>query len=77
MNFNNYQTNSHKTAGYPAVRHPLIYPTLRRGCGEIGRDKLFVPFEGDQTLAIILSKALLLAEDKKITDQSIIRQLKK
>ena len=35
----------------------------------------FVPFEGDGTLAIILSKALLLAEDTKITDPTITRQL--
>ncbi len=36
----------------------------------------FVPFEGDGTLAIILSKALLLAEDTKITDPTITRQLR-
>src|SRR5690606_20268654 len=35
----------------------------------------FVPFEGDGTLALIISKALLLAEDTKITDPTIIRQL--
>lgn len=46
-----------------------------RKSGEAGKDKLFVPFEGDQTLAIILSKAFLLAEDKKITDPTITRQL--
>ena len=28
MNFNDYQTKSRKTAGYPAVGHPVIYPTL-------------------------------------------------
>ena len=28
MNFNDYQTKSRKTAGYPAIRHPVIYPTL-------------------------------------------------
>jgi hypothetical protein len=35
----------------------------------------FVPFEGDNTLAIILSKALLLAEDTAIQDPTITRQL--
>jgi len=35
---------------------------------------IFLPFEGDHTLALILSKALLLAEDRKIKDQSILRQ---
>jgi hypothetical protein len=37
---------------------------------------LFLPFEGDRTLAIILSKAFLLAEDTKIKDETIIRQIK-
>jgi hypothetical protein len=35
----------------------------------------FVPFEGDGTLAIILSKALLLANDAAITDPTIVRQI--
>lgn len=38
-------------------------------------DKLFLPFEGDRTLAIILSKAFLLAADDKIADSTILRQL--
>jgi NTP pyrophosphatase (non-canonical NTP hydrolase) len=28
MNFNDYQTKSRKTAGYPAIGHPVIYPAL-------------------------------------------------
>jgi NTP pyrophosphatase (non-canonical NTP hydrolase) len=28
MNFNNYQTESRKTAGYPSIGHPVIYPVL-------------------------------------------------
>jgi NTP pyrophosphatase (non-canonical NTP hydrolase) len=28
MNFNDYQTKSRKTAGYPAIGHPVIYPVL-------------------------------------------------
>jgi NTP pyrophosphatase (non-canonical NTP hydrolase) len=28
MNFNDYQTRSRKTAGYPTIGHPVIYPTL-------------------------------------------------
>ena len=36
---------------------------------------VFLPFEGDSTLAVILSKAFLLAEDKKITDPTITRQI--
>jgi hypothetical protein len=34
-----------------------------------------LPFEGDQLLAIILSKAMLLANDTKITDPAITRQI--
>jgi NTP pyrophosphatase (non-canonical NTP hydrolase) len=28
MNFNDYQQKSRRTAGYPAIGHPVIYPTL-------------------------------------------------
>ena len=28
MNFSDYQTKSRKTAKYPAIGHPVIYPTL-------------------------------------------------
>jgi NTP pyrophosphatase (non-canonical NTP hydrolase) len=28
MNFNDYQTKSCKTARYPVIGHPVIYPTL-------------------------------------------------
>lgn len=28
MEFNDYQTKSRKTAGYPAIGHPVIYPVL-------------------------------------------------
>jgi hypothetical protein len=37
--------------------------------------RILLPFEGDGMLAIILSKAFLLAEDEKITDPTILRQL--
>jgi Domain of unknown function (DUF4132) len=38
-------------------------------------NKLFLPFEGDHTLAVILSKAFLLVEDDKIKDPTIVRQI--
>ena len=44
-----------------------------RGKSEPGN--IFLPFEGDAVLSIILSKALLLAADDKITDPAITRQL--
>jgi len=37
---------------------------------------LFLPFEGDSTLALILSKAFLLAADERITDPTITRQIR-
>ncbi len=40
------------------------------------QDQVFLPFEGDSTLSLILSKAFLLADDHKITDETITRQLK-
>jgi hypothetical protein len=39
--------------------------------------RVFLPFEGDGTLSVILSKAFMLAADTKITDPSIVSQLKK
>ncbi|MEI6950481.1 DUF4132 domain-containing protein [Paraflavisolibacter sp. H34] len=45
--------------------------------GKKERDqKMYLPFEGDNLLSIIISKALLLAEDDKIKDETITRQLK-
>ena len=38
-------------------------------------ERLYLPFEGDRTLSVILSKAFLLASDDKITDATILRQL--
>ena len=35
-------------------------------------DKVFLPFDDDPTLSVILSKAFLLARDTKITDRSIV-----
>ncbi len=38
--------------------------------------RVFVPFEDDGMLSVILSKALLLADDTAITDPTITRQLR-
>lgn len=38
-------------------------------------NNIFIPFEGDNTLSVIISKALLLAEDDKITDKTITSQI--
>ena len=37
----------------------------------------FLPFEGDGTMSIILSKAFMLAEDTKIKDPTIVSQIKR
>jgi hypothetical protein len=39
--------------------------------------KVMLPFEGDGTLSVILSKAFLLAEDRKIKDPTILSQLRR
>ncbi|WBB47715.1 DUF4132 domain-containing protein [Verrucosispora sp. WMMA2044] len=46
-----------------------------RGAGRAGEQQ-FLPFEGDGLLAVILSKAILLARDTEITDASITRQIR-
>jgi hypothetical protein len=44
--------------------------------GETDGGGVLLPFEGDRTLSIIVSKALLLAEDAKIKDPTIMRQIR-
>ncbi|NOQ15377.1 MAG: DUF4132 domain-containing protein [Methyloprofundus sp.] len=59
----------------------LIAPHDRYLCIVPGRgkdknvDQLFLPFEGDNGLSIVLSKAFMLADDDKITDTTILSQL--
>ena len=50
------------------------YLCIVQGAGDTAA-KLPLPFEGDRILAIILSKAFLLANDKAIKDETIRRQL--
>jgi hypothetical protein len=39
--------------------------------------RVLLPFERDGVLSLVLSKALLLAADDKITDPTILRQLER
>lgn len=39
------------------------------------RQDVYLPFEGDTLLSIIISKAMLLAADRDITDPTILRQI--
>jgi hypothetical protein len=45
-----------------------------RSLGKVA--KLYLPFEGDNTLTVIISKALLLAADDQIKDATITRQIR-
>ena len=57
----------------PNDQYLCIVP--RQGAATAGSGKVFLPFEGDDRLSIILSKALLLAEDWKIKDPAIRNQI--
>jgi hypothetical protein len=56
----------------PNDQYLCIVPKPSSGLG----GKVFLPFEGDNLLTIILSKAFLLAEDSKITDPTIVNQIR-
>jgi Domain of unknown function (DUF4132) len=47
----------------------------KQGTAKKEIDGLYLPFEGDSRLSAILSKAFLLADDKKIKDKTIISQI--
>jgi hypothetical protein len=51
------------------------YLCIVRGAGDTAAN-VALPFEGDSVLATILSKAFLLANDKAIKDETILRQIR-
>jgi hypothetical protein len=59
----------------------LMEPNDQYLCIVQGRSEddrgVFLPFEGDRTLAIILSKAFMLAADDSIKDRSILSQIER
>jgi hypothetical protein len=57
----------------PGSRYLCIVPD--RGAGPRPTRDVWLPFEGDSGLSIILSKALMLAADTKITDPLIVSQI--
>jgi Domain of unknown function (DUF4132) len=59
----------------PNDQYLCIVPSRDSAAG--GTDRLFLPFEGDTTLSIVLSKAFLLAADDSITDPTIVRQIRR
>jgi len=58
----------------PTDQYLCIVPDHGRSSEAPGR--VFLPFERDGTLSLILSKALLLTSDAAIKDPTIVRQLR-
>jgi len=58
----------------PNDEYLCIVPDSR---SRTAQNDLFLPYEGDATLSIILSKAFLLADDAKIKDPTITRQIQR
>ncbi|MFG0285507.1 MAG: DUF4132 domain-containing protein, partial [Phycisphaerales bacterium JB039] len=56
----------------PGDAYLCIVPSGRQA---VAGGDIWLPFEGDRTLSVILSKALLLAADDKITDRTILSQI--
>jgi len=52
-------------------QHVCIVPKA----AESAANRVWLPFEGDSTLSLVLSKALLLAADDRITDPVILAQI--
>ena len=61
----------------PNDQYLCIVPDQARPSDASAAADVFLPFEGDRTLSVILSKAFLLADDAAITDATITRQIKK
>ena len=60
----------------PDDQYLCIVPGRSSQPGEKSVDSLVLPFEGDGALSIILSKAFMLAADDRITDPTILRQIR-
>jgi hypothetical protein len=50
--------------------------TVKPGAASANGGKIHLPFEGDHLLSLIVSKAFMLAQDTKIKDPSITRQIR-
>ncbi len=66
----------------PGSRYLCIVPARGQAASPGGQvspgraPQVVLPFEGDTTFSIILSKAFLLAADTRITDPTIVRQIR-
>ena len=59
----------------PNDQYLCIVPA--RGAAKVGGGRVFLPFEGDERLSVILSKAIMLAADTKIADPTIVSQIRR
>ncbi|WP_216590188.1 DUF4132 domain-containing protein [Streptomyces brasiliscabiei] len=59
----------------PNDRYLCVVPKSAAGDGNRTAHTGYLPYEGDRMLAVILSKAMLLARDTEITDPTILSQL--
>jgi hypothetical protein len=57
----------------PNDQYLCIVPSRKK---DTSTDKVFLPFDGDKGLSLVISKAMLLADDDKITDSTIVSQLR-
>lgn len=58
----------------PNDQYLCIVPSRKK---DTSSDKLFLPFDGDRGFSILISKAMMLADDTKITDQTILSQIRR
>ena len=56
----------------PNDQYLCIVPSRKK---DTSADKVFLPFDGDKGLSLVISKAMLLADDDKITDSTIVSQI--
>ena len=68
---NSYAIHLGAGGAFCGTRHLCIVPA-----GEGTPGKIALPFEGDRILSLILSKAVLLAADDKVTDPVILAQIR-
>ena len=69
------QYRIHLGSGNVIMEPGSRYLCIVRGPGDTAAG-VPLPFEGDRVLAVILSKAFLLANDKAIRDETILRQIR-
>ncbi len=72
---NLHEYKIHLGSGNIMIMPDNRYLCIVRGVSSRKMDKIYLPFAGDDLLSTILSKAFMLANDDKITDETILSQL--